>query len=227
MMEPADLTLGLRNLAPEDHICFLFDSEEEHRSVVGEFLRLGMLRDEKVIYVRDARSESTILEYIEQSRPDLDATLSNGQVEISGFAQTYMYGSEFNPERMVRLVRNETEIALAQGWSGLRFTIEMTWLLTRRPGSHRIMEYEALANRFICSSKCLAMCQYDRRYLRPELLLQALSTHPVVVMAGCVHENPYYRVSPPFMKKDAAGAILSHWLADIYSCKRSSAANSQ
>jgi len=226
-MERKDLTIGLCDLTPEDHICFLFDSEEEHRAVIGEFVKIGIEKNEKVIYVRDARSESAILEYTERAGMDAHASVAKGQVEISGFARAYMYGSEFNPERMIRLVRNETAMALAQGWSGLRLTMEMTWLLARRPGSHRIIEYEAMANRFIYGSKRLAMCQYDRRYLKPELLLYALSTHPAVVVGGRVHDNPYYRIPPPFMKRETAGAILSHWLADIDDYNRPSVARSR
>jgi len=224
MMKPTDLTIGLWDLALEDHVCFLFDSEEQHRTVIGELLKLGMERGEKVVYVRDARSESTILEYIERAGIDAHASVAKGQLEITSFARVYMYGNEFNPERMVRLVRNETEIALAEGWSGLRLTIEMTWVLTRRPGSQRIVEYESMSTRFIRCSKCLCLCQYDCRHLRPELLLYALSTHPVVVMGGRVYDNPYYRIPPPFMKKEKAGDILNHWLTDIDSYNRPSVA---
>lgn len=214
-MEPRCPPISLSDLGPKDHVCFLFDSEEDHRAVVGEFVRLGAERGEKLIYVRDARSEITIRDYLKKTGVDVEKCLAAGQLEITDFVRAYMYGSVFDPERMIRLVGNETEIALAQGWSGLRLTIEMTWVLSRRPGSERVVQYESISNRFYRRSRCLAMCQYDRRYLKPELLLNALSTHPVVAWGERVYENPFYRIPPPAIGKIPAAQILNHWLSDL------------
>ena len=52
------------DLAPGDHLCCLYETEEEHRALVTAFLRRGLQQREKVLYVADARAPVTILDYL-------------------------------------------------------------------------------------------------------------------------------------------------------------------
>jgi hypothetical protein len=58
---------------------------------------------------------------------------------------------------------------LVEGYPALRVTGEMTWALRGMPGFERLVEYEAKPNESIPGNKCLAICQYDRRCLAPEM----------------------------------------------------------
>ena len=71
----------------------------------------------------------------------------------------------------------------------------MSWALKGMSGSERLIEYESKLNDFFPESKCLALCQYDRRLFKPEMLLDVLATHPAVVVDTDVYQNAYY--TPP------------------------------
>ena len=57
------------------------------------------------------------------------------------------------------------------------------------------MEYEAKLNSFFPGSKVSATCQYMEQQLRPELLAEALHTHPLVIFDGISYENEYFSPS--------------------------------
>lgn len=77
------------------------------------------------------------------------------------------------------------------------------------------MEYEAKLNRFFPGSKSLAVCQYDRRKFPPEVLIDALRTHPAVLTDGGVHDNFYYIPPCDFPGEETAEKKLSRWIGRI------------
>lgn len=210
-MEKAGSEIEMSDLSSGSHVCFFYQTEADHQAVVTEYLAVGIGRGDKVIYIMDAHCARTIEAYLEDHL-SVETYISTGQLQIMTFAHAYMYGSTFNPERMLRVIRNETEIAIAEGWSGLRTTVEMTWVLRRWPGSGRLLEYESRSDDFYRRSRCTAMCQYDRRHLNPALLLHALSTHPLAAIGRHIYENPYYRVPMPSAGRVSNSVLLARCL---------------
>jgi hypothetical protein len=68
----------LPDLAPGNHLCCLYETEEEHRALVTAFLRQGLQRREKVLYVADARAAVTILDYLRKDGVEPEPYLENG-----------------------------------------------------------------------------------------------------------------------------------------------------
>lgn len=194
-MEETRQILELSDLGPGDHLCCIYGTEEEHRALITPFLLLGLQRGEKVLYIVDARTAEEILGYLRCEGADVDACLESGQLRVLSASDSYMREGEFDPDGMIRLLEQETRLALSQGYSALRVTGEMTWALRELPGSDRLMEYEAKLNRFFPGSACLAVCQYDRRRFSPEILLDVLNTHPIAVIGTEIYYNFYY-ISP-------------------------------
>ena len=58
---------GITDLAPGDHLCWVYDTEEEHRAVITPFLRQGLERGEKVLYIVDAHPAETVLAYLRKA----------------------------------------------------------------------------------------------------------------------------------------------------------------
>jgi hypothetical protein len=61
----------------DDHFCWLYETEEDHRAVVPPFLRQGLERGAKMLYVVDAHTADEILGYLHddglQTAPYLEA----------------------------------------------------------------------------------------------------------------------------------------------------------
>ncbi|HEX3034854.1 MAG TPA: PAS domain S-box protein [Thermodesulfobacteriota bacterium] len=210
---------GMDGLSTGDHVCCLYETEEEHRTFVTSFLRKGIERGEKVIYVVDSHIAETILDYLRDDGLKVDSYLSSGQLIILSADEVYVKRGVFDPNEMVSLLRTETERALNEGYSALRVTGEMSWTLKGLPGSERLIEYESKLNEFSTGGKCLTLCQYDRRLFRrrvdSSLILDVLSVHPTVALGTEVYHNLYYIPPVESLGQNRSSTILNRWLENL------------
>ena len=213
MTKPVSRTIA--DLEPGDHLCCIYETDAEHRQVVTPFLRQGLERGEKVMYVVDARTAETILGYLRDDGLDVAPYLARGQLAILTHDETYMRNGVFDPQGMIALLRSETAQALAEGYPALRLTGEMTWALRGLPGSEQLIEYEARLNDFFPGSRCLAICQYDQRRFDPAVLLDVLRTHPTAVIGTEVYDNLYHVPAVELLNANPAAAELRHWLRNL------------
>jgi PAS domain S-box-containing protein len=188
--------------------------------VVTPFLRTGLERGEKAIYIVDAHTAETILGYLHSDGLDVGPYLARGQFVVLTSDETYMREGAFDPAGMIALLRSETEQALAEGYPALRVTGEMTWALRGLTGSERLIEYEARLNEFFPGSQCLAICQYDRRRFAPDILLNVLRTHPIAVVGTEIHDNFYYIPPAELLGGDLSAAELRYWLQNLAGYKQ-------
>ena len=219
-MSPTFALRGIPNLAPGDHLCCLYETEEEHRAVLTPFLRRGLERGEKVLYFVDARTAEAVLTYLREDGLEVEPYLARGQLCILTRDDAYMRQGVFDPDGMIALVRSETARALAEGYTALRTSGEMTWALRGLPGSGRLIEYEAKLNNFFPGSQCLGLCQYDCRRFDPAVLLEVLATHPTAVVGTAVYDNFYYLPPQEIQGADRPAATLRHWVENLAARKR-------
>ena len=218
---------AIADLGPGDHLCCIYETEEEHRSVVTPFLRQGLEQGEKVIYIADTRTAATILGYLRDDGLDVEPHLARGQLAVLTRDEAYTREGVFDPEGMIALLRDETGQALAEGYPALRVTGEMTWALRGLPGSERLIEYEARLNEFFPGSPCLAICQYDRRRFDPAVLLEVLHTHPIAIIGSQVYDNFHYIPPVELLSDDPAAAELRYWVHNLAERKRAEEALQQ
>ena len=179
----------IRDVKPGDHIAWLYEMEQRRRAILTPFLRQGLEEGEKVLYIVDLQTARTILDYLRDAGLDVGPYLSSRQLAILTCDETYLREGVFDPEGMITFLQTETERALAEGYTALRSSSEMTWALRGLPGCQRLMEYEARLNQFVPGSKCLVACQYDRRRFGPKVLLDVLRTHPLSLVGTVLYDD--------------------------------------
>jgi len=209
------LPRSLEELGPGDHLCCIYGSEEEHRALLVPFLRQGLQRGEKVIYITDAHTAEEVLGWLEEDGWEVGGLLGSGRLTVLTREDAYMRGGSFDPRGMIGLLEEETERALAEGYPCLRVTGEMGWALRGIPGSELLLEYESELNRFFPGSRCLAICQYDRRSFPPETLLGVLNTHPVAVVGTDFFDNFYFVPPDEFRGPGRAAAEFERRLRNL------------
>jgi len=196
-----DLSLG-------DHLCCMYETEEEHRAVLAPFIRSGLDQNHKVFYVVDSNTAEAVFAFLEQEGVAASDFLASGQLVVAESRDTYTRGGQFDPDSMIALLGKETRRALEEGFSALRVTGEMSWALRGLPGSERLMEYEAKLNQFFPVNRAIGLCQYDMRRFKPETLLDVLATHPIAVVRSMCYDNIYYIPPEEFMGPCRAEAEL-------------------
>jgi hypothetical protein len=215
-----ELEQRLSDLEPGDHLCFIYNTEEESRALLASFVRQGLERNEKVLYVVDSHTAEQVHNYLQDDGIEVWLYGRTGQLRILTADEVYTREGFFDPDGMISLLRKETERAVDDGYSALRITGEMTWALRELPGSERLIEYEAKLNDFFHGSKCLAICQYERPKFEAMLLLDVLGTHPLVVIGTEILDNFNCVPSKKFSGPDAEAAKLNSWLNNLVKRKR-------
>jgi PAS domain S-box-containing protein len=217
---------GIADLKTGNHLCHLYETDKERRTVLAPFLRHGLAGGEKVLYLVDAHTTRVVLDYLRGDASidsehclDVEPYLSRGQLDILTCDDTYLRGGIFDADRMIALLHAKTERALAEGYPALRAVGEMTWALQGLPGSERLIEYEAALNEFLPTSRCMTLCQYDRRRFDPAVLLDVLRTHPIAIVGTDIYESVYY-IPPDEMIGGFPAATLHHWLRNLAERKR-------
>ena len=202
--EAAALADAIARLKPHDHLCLIYETEDEWRSAVVPYMSEGLRRGEKCFYIIDAHTADHVRDLLSAQVGDLDAREARGQFVMLTDDESYVIDGVFDPDRMIALLLAETEKAVSEGYPCLRVTGEMTWALKGVTGSERLIEYESKLNRFFPDHSCLAICQYDRKRFPPDIIKSILLTHPLVIYGFRVQRSPYYIPPDEFESGDLA-----------------------
>lgn len=195
-----------------DHICLIYEKEEEWEQIIIPFIIDGLKNNEKCIYITDQHKPNTIKKHLKEQGINPN---NLKQFQILYADETYTKEGYFNPDKMIKILKRETEKAIKEEYTGLRVTGEMTWALKRVPGSERLIEYEAKLNKFFPKFKCVAICQYKKSAFEPETLKSIILTHPIIIWGGKVYRNFYYIPPKTLLEKDPAQVEVENWLKNL------------
>lgn len=208
---------AVARMQPGDHYCGMFRTDEEHRAIIVDFVRHGVERNEKMFYLVNLQTAEQLQTTLAAAGIPVRELLDKGQLVIMTAKDAYLRDGQFDPDRMIRLLSDETDKALAEGYSALRATGEMTWALAGEPGSERLVEYEARVNELFARKPCYGLCQYDRRRFDSDMLLDILHVHPKVLFGkeGLDNSQMYFVPPDAFMERDRSSAMLDTWLKNL------------
>jgi len=199
-VDPLKLIDTLKKTDIHDHLCLIYSSLAEQLATAIPFIRFGLERNEQCVYIVDDNTAAVILEAMHNDGIDVNAKLASRALIVAKKQETYLKNGFFDPDQMIAYLKNVTDAAKASGFSALRVTGEMTWALGNDPGVEKLMEYEAKLNHFLPDNDALAICQYNRARFSPEVIINVIRTHPLVIYGGFVCKNFYYVPPEEFLK---------------------------
>jgi len=203
-------------LRPHDHLCLIYDRQEDWRAATIPFIRMGLKKGEKCIYIADAHTAKEIRRSLGEEGIAVAEAERSGRFTLLQPLDAYTRAGYFDPDRMIRLLISETEKAVAEGYPALRVTGEMTWVLRDLPGSDRLLEYEARLNTEVFPNyPCLAICQYERPKFDPAIIKGVIMTHPLVVVNNRIYRNFYYVPPEEFLGGKRDAVEVRHWLENL------------
>lgn len=192
-----------------DHLAIIYDNPEEQLDFVVPFLRLGLERGEKAVFIYDDNTVETVIAAMEHHGIDVAAAASAGALSIVTKSHAYLKNGDFDPDWMIDFLGQAVEEAKKEGFSAVRASGEMTWALGPAGDTHdRLVEYECKLNKFFAGYDMGGICQYNRRRFRPQTLMHVIHTHSRVVYRGELCENPYYIPSEILEDGDFDGAAV-------------------
>jgi hypothetical protein len=210
---------SVARMAPGDHYCGIYRTDEDQRAFIIDYIREGARKNDKMFYIVNVQTAAQLKQTLASAGIDVDGLVEKGQLVIATAQEAYLREGVFDPDKMIKLLGDETEKALAEGYNALRATGEMTWALAGDPGSEKLVEYESRLNNFFPHARCYAVCQYDRRKFDADMLLDILHTHPKVLFGREGYDNSkmYFVPDDAFSSGDRQGAVLDTRLKNLES----------
>lgn len=222
-----ELDAAIGRLTVHNHLCLIYKTQEEQFAAVFPYIKNGLERGEKCVYIADDNTVQVIFTGMLAAGLDIEAALSSGKLSIVSKMETYLKQGSFDPDRMIAFLKHATDEAKAMGFSALRVTGEMTWVLGGDPGTERLMEYEAKLNHFLPENDALAICQYNYNRFSPEVIKDVLSTHPIIIYGGGVYKNFNFVPPDEFLGPKSSAQELDRLLKFLTSQAKTEAALQQ
>jgi PAS domain S-box-containing protein len=214
-IQTTPLIAALEQLGPHDHFCSIYESPQEHYAVAIPFIRIGLDRGEKCIYIADDGADGDVRQAMQSEGIDVDSAIASKALVLATKDQTYLKHGSFHPDWMFTFWKETTELAMGEGFSALRATGETEWVLRGSRGLERWMEYESRLTHTLSESNCSALCQYNRRLFPPELILDVIRTHPTIVYGGTVCRNLYFVPPEEFLGANQTAREVERLLTNI------------
>src|ERR1700680_652741 len=91
------LLKALEQLAPHDHLCSIYKSSEERFAVAIPFIRIGLERGEKCIYIADDGTEPLVRDAMVAVGIDVDRAIATDSLVVEKKEHTYLKHGSFDP----------------------------------------------------------------------------------------------------------------------------------
>jgi len=209
------LVAALEQLGPHDHLCSIYENPQEHYAVAIPFIRIGLDRGEKCIYIADDGTVGDVRQAMQSEGIDVERATASKALVLATKEQAYLEHGSFHPDWMFTFWKEATQLAMSEGFSALRATGETEWVLRGGRGLERWMEYESRLTHTLSESNCSALCQYNRRLFPPELILDVIRTHPMVAYGGTVCQNLYHVPADEFLGTNQTAREVERLLTNI------------
>ncbi|WP_081655595.1 MEDS domain-containing protein [Halopiger goleimassiliensis] len=185
-----------------DHFAHIYETPEEKFEAAVPFVRHGLERGERIMYVVDQSSEADVRAALREGGIDVDAALESGALSFNTVDETYLRNGSFDVDEMIEFYGDTVAEATAE-YEALRIVAEMSWIEDDETSIEKFMEYEQKINALFAESESLAICQYDRDLFAPEVIRTVVQTHPHLIYDGAACHNFYYTPPEEFFGDDA------------------------
>lgn len=174
------------------HICAFFNSVDEEHRVLRSFITDGFDRRGKAVHLVDPERRDEHLGWLGAAGINAQEAMRTGQLEVWPWQQGPLSGGRFDQEMWLASLEQALGSGSAEGYAETDFFAHMEWALLDRPGLDDFIEFEARVNYVVPKYENTAICAYDLSKFGASMVMDALRTHPVVIIGGLLQENPFF-----------------------------------
>jgi len=121
LRESAMETSHVSSCGKHDHLALIYDSQEEQFDIVIPFLRMGLERQEKVVYIVDEASATPAVKAaMERYGIDVESATASGALAILTKHDAYLKNGDFDPDWMMGFLSEAVEATKREGFRAVR-----------------------------------------------------------------------------------------------------------
>jgi hypothetical protein len=185
-------TAGRNTFGQYGHICAFFNSIDEQHRVLRPFIKDGFDQGDKAYHYVDPELRDEHLRWLAEAGIDVQEVMASGQLEVWPWQDSTLRGGRFELDTWLASFEQVLQSGPAAGYAQTNFLGHMEWALTDLPGVGDLVEYETRVNYVIPKYEGPVICTYDLTKFGASVVMDALRTHPAVIIGGLLQENPYF-----------------------------------
>lgn len=174
------------------HICAFFNSIDEQHRVLRPFIRDGFGGSDKSYHYVDPERREEHLSWLADAGVNVQEAMGAGQLEVWPWYDSPLRGGCFDLETWLATFEQMLQSGPAAGYARTRVMGHMEWALLDLPGVDDLIEYETRVNYVIPKYEDAVICTYDLTKFGASVVMDALRTHPLVIIGGLLQENPFF-----------------------------------
>jgi hypothetical protein len=184
--------VGGASLGENRHICAFFNGVDEQHRVLRSFITDGFDRGDRAFHLVDPELRKDHFRRLADDGINIDQALGTGQLEVRSWYEGPLGGERFDQDVWLESFEGVLQSGPAAGYPQTRFLAQMEWALVDLPGVGDLIEFETMVNYVLLNYHDAVICAYDLSKFGASVAMDALRTHPVVIMGGLLHENPFF-----------------------------------
>jgi hypothetical protein len=179
-------------LGQQRHVCAFFNSVDEEHRVLRSFIKDGFDDGERAFHIVDPDQLKEHLEWLAETGINVEQAMDTGQLQVRPWQEAYLREDRFDQYAMAAWLEQSLQSGAADGYPLTRLLAHMEWAHLDKQGVEDLLEYETRINYMLPKYNDAVVCAYDLTKLRSTLALDIMRTHPVVIIGGLLHENPFF-----------------------------------
>jgi hypothetical protein len=179
-------------LGQHRHICAFFHSVDEQHRVLRPFIKDGFDHGDRAFHLVDPELREDHLRRLAEAGINVEQAMGAGQLEVRPWQEGPLRGGRFNQDIWLASFEQVLQSGAAAGYPQTRFLAHMEWALVDLPGVDDLIEFETMVNYVVPKYQDAVICAYDLTKFGASVVMDALRTHPVVIVGGLLQENPFF-----------------------------------
>jgi hypothetical protein len=174
------------------HICAFFNSLDEQHRVLRPFIKDGFDQGDKAYHYVDPELRDEHLGWLAEAGINVPQVTASGQLEVRPWQDSTLRGGRFELDTWLATFEQVLQSGPAAGYAQTSFLGHMEWALADLPGVGDLVEYETRVNYVIPKYEGTVICTYDLTKFGASVVMDALRTHPAVIIGGLLQQNPFF-----------------------------------
>jgi MEDS: MEthanogen/methylotroph, DcmR Sensory domain len=188
-------------LSQDRHICAFFNSMDEQHRVLRSFIKDGFDRGDRAFHLVDPERREEHLRRLAEAGINVQEAMGIGQLEVRPWQDGPLRAGRFDQEAWMASFEQVLQSGPAAGYERTRFLAHMEWALVDLPGVEDLIEFETRVNYVVPKYDDAVICAYDLSKFGASVVMDALRTHPVVIIGGLLQENPFFVPPDQFLNE--------------------------
>jgi PAS domain S-box-containing protein len=200
---------SLRSIDLHDHVAVIYESQQKKVEVLAELCRIGLERNERCILATVEGKDIGM--HLRQAGLDVDSATARGALIIEDVNDLPMKERHFDTHMMISKFEKATADALDNGFSGVR---AIGSSFSSAFGSTiSLHELGSELVRMTTEKNVIVIGLFDLNVQEPEVIINAILSHPIIVLRGIVCNNFFY-IPPDHFSTPKGGSPEMYRLMD-------------